>query len=275
MPGASVAKTNDMDGTVPGAYFDAVVREYASRYAARDPGGEALRERQRRALELLERPVRRVLDVGCGPGVLAGELIGRGAEVWGVDAAPMMISECRRQLGACERAHFEVGDVTSLAFPDNAFDTVVCLGVIDYIPAYDIAIRELIRVSNRGGTLLISFPNLLSPYAMWKQFVFYPAVRRLRPGYYRLAGRRVPPLRPLVAKRMYTVRDVAGLLARHGAVLDRVAYYHFNVFLSPLDELAPSMALKAVEWLERHRGMAPSWLGAGFIARAIKVGNVR
>ncbi len=43
--------------------------------------------------------VRRVLDVACGTGLLAAELIGLGYEVSGVDASPAMLARARRLLG--------------------------------------------------------------------------------------------------------------------------------------------------------------------------------
>lgn len=258
-----------MDQESP-AYFNKVAEEYASWYYAQSPGGYALRVRQQRMLELLDRPSGKVLDIGCGPGVLARELLDRGYEFWGVDASPRMIEECRKHFGKNDRAHFALADATSLEFPDELFDAVICMGVIDRIPAYDAALKEMARVVKKDGTLLIAFPNFLSPYATFKLFVFYPTVALLRPIYYWLAGRPQPPSIPISFAKLYTARTTVKLLARHGVEITDIVYYYFNVFLSPLDELLPRWTMKVTHKLEQLRFGKLRWLGAGFILKAKK-----
>jgi len=255
--------------TMPGspAYFETVAEEYASWYQAQSPGGHALRTRQKRMLELLDQPGGRVLDVGCGPGILTRDLLDLGYEFWGVDASPGMIEQCRKHFGRTDRAHFAVGDAASLAFPDGYFDAAICLGVIDRLQAHESAIREMLRVVKGGGTLLISFPNLLSPYAAWKTSVFYPLVERLRPLYYGLTGR---PQRPSLLSsfvKLHTARTATDVVQRYGADVTDVVYFHFNLFLSPLDDLFPRLALRVTERLERLRFGPLKWLGAGFILK--------
>ncbi len=252
------------------AYFDQVAQEYARRYQAQTPGGYALRVRRQRVLEFLEGSGGKVLDVGCGPGPIAEELLDRGYQYWGVDAAPGMIEQARQRFEQSDWARFIVGDATHLAFPDGFFDSVMCVGVIDRIPAYERALKEMARVTRRGGTLVVSFPNLLSPYATWKNFVFYPTVALLRPVYRRLTGRRQPPALPASCAKLYTAQRAAHLLARYGAEVTDVVYYNFNVFLSPLDELFPRWAMHTAERLERLRSGSMRWLGTGFLLKAKK-----
>jgi ubiquinone/menaquinone biosynthesis C-methylase UbiE len=99
-------------------------------------------------------PPGRVLDLGTGTGVVALALAGRypDAEVVGIDLSRGMIEEARRKLGPelADRVRFEVGDASSLADPDGAFELVV---LSNMIPFYD----ELARVVAPGGTLVLSF----------------------------------------------------------------------------------------------------------------------
>ena len=71
----------------------------------------------RLALELIEilRPEagERILDLGCGTGVLAGEISARGASVVGIDNAPSMIVRARRNHGGID---FVVADAVELTF---------------------------------------------------------------------------------------------------------------------------------------------------------------
>jgi ubiquinone/menaquinone biosynthesis C-methylase UbiE len=251
-------------------YFDAVAEEYPSWYQTQSPAGYALRVRQQRVLEMLHQPGGKVLDVGCGTGTLARELLNLGYEYWGVDASRGMIEQCCKQFREDDRAIFSLTDATRLAFRDEIFDVVICMGVIDRIPAYELAIKEMMRVVKKNGILLIAFPNLLSPYAFWKAFVFYPIVALLRPIYFRFLGR--PQSRSLLSSfvKLHTARRAGELLRRFGAEVKGVTYFNFNMFLSPLDELFPYSTLKAIEKLEQLRFGRLKWMGSAFMLHAKK-----
>src|SRR5690242_16163022 len=192
-------------GSAP--FFNNVADKYASWHSASSPGGFALRVRRERVLELLGRDQGRILDVGCGPGVMTQELIDLGWEFWGIDASPKMIHECCKRFEATDQAHFAVGDAARLPFPTGFFDAVICTGVIDRLPCAAAAIKEMARVVRKNGTLIVAFAHLLSPYAAWKAYVYYPILAALRPMYYRLTRRARPPSLPSSLPRLYTVRS--------------------------------------------------------------------
>lgn len=257
-------------------YFSQVAESYFARYDEQSPGGYALRERKRRVLELVNGVKGKVLDVGCGPGVMVRDILDLGCEFWGVDASPGMVAECQRRFGQVQEAHFSVADATSLEFPDNYFDVVMCMGVIDRIQAFESAIREMARIVKHNGTILISFPNVLSPYAAWKKFVFYPAAALLRPVYFTVARRPKPPTLYSSFTKLYsahtvdTPRSATQLMTKYNFEVTDVVYCYFNVFLSPLDELFPRSALRLTKKLERLRFGRMKWLGAGFVLKAQK-----
>jgi SAM-dependent methyltransferase len=90
----------------------------------------------------------RVIDAGCGEGVLVEEYAGRLA-IKGVDAN-------------YASDHVTRGSVTALPFPDGSFDRALCLDVLEHL-SYDDqpkALAELHRVLAPGGELLVSVPNL-------------------------------------------------------------------------------------------------------------------
>ncbi len=256
-----------LEGSVP--YFDVVSADYSRRYFEQSPGGYAFRVRKQRVLEMLDRRGGKVLDVGCGPGIMVRDLINLGYEFWGIDASSRMIDECHNNFEEINQAHFLVGNATRIDFPDQYFDTVICTGVIDHIQAYELALKEMLRVLKKDGSLLIAFPNLHSPSAAWRNFVFYPIVRLLRPVYYRLLGRPQPPALASVAK-LYSEKNAIRLLKKYNGEVTNVAYYNFNQLLSPLDEVFPNSAIWFAERLEPRRSGRSRWLGAGFILRARK-----
>jgi ubiquinone/menaquinone biosynthesis C-methylase UbiE len=251
-------------------FFDHVAEKYASWYSDRSPGGFALRARRQKVLDLLGNAQGRILDVGCGPGVMTQDLMDLGWEFWGVDASPKMIRESHRSFGETGRAHFTVGDASHLPYVSESFDAVISMGVLDRLPSPEAAVNEMIRVLRKKGTLILAFANLLSPYAAWKAFVYYPILARLRPIYYRLTKRTQPPSLPSSLPRLYTPGSARRLLAKHGAEVSRTVFYNSNLFLSPLDELFPRWALRVTEGLEGSGRRALHRLGAGFLLKAHK-----
>ena len=95
---------------------------------------------------------RRVLEVGCGTGVIASELIRCGAgNVWGLDIDTEMLVGARD----CERACTLVqGDGHSLPFPDNCFDIVVCHYLLLWLKDPARGVEEMARVVRQAGSVL-------------------------------------------------------------------------------------------------------------------------
>jgi SAM-dependent methyltransferase len=105
------------------------------------------------ALDRLDPPPRKALDLGTGTGKAARLLAERfpRCEVVGVDLSPRMIEEARRLLpeGLSSRVSFEVADASALPFPGEAFDLVVLLNMIPFF-------AEIGRVTAPGGTVVVA-----------------------------------------------------------------------------------------------------------------------
>jgi len=101
----------------------------------------------------------KVLEVGCNTGFTSVNLsLLSGCEVVGVDINAESISEARRYsrlMGTDSRTRFQIGDATSLPFPDNAFDFVWCSNVTAFIEDKNQAIKEYLRVLRLHGTLAV------------------------------------------------------------------------------------------------------------------------
>ena len=111
------------------------------------------------------RPGQKVLDVGCGTGVVAISARRQGAIVTGVDLTPALLAVAKENatIAEVDDIVWKEGDVEELPFRDGEFDVVLSQFAHIFAPRPDIALKEMLRVLKRGG--LIAFhtwpPELL------------------------------------------------------------------------------------------------------------------
>ena len=104
-----------------------------------------------------------ILDVGCGPGMLAKDLAIKGYKGSGLDTSNMMIrlsKDLFKQLKK-EDWNFLVGDVEKTEFKQGTFDCVIASGVIEYMLEDMKMLNEMNRILKPGGYLIINISNKL------------------------------------------------------------------------------------------------------------------
>ncbi len=110
------------------------------------------------------RPGERVLDAGCGEGILSGLVARRDCEVVGQDiSAPNIEAATALAAEWGVEATFLRGDVERLPFPDDTFDVVMSSHVLEHLPDLQAGLAELRRVTRDRA--LIAMPTCLSPAA--------------------------------------------------------------------------------------------------------------
>ncbi|MFF7636242.1 class I SAM-dependent methyltransferase [Kitasatospora sp. NPDC008050] len=89
-----------------------------------------------------------LLDCGVLSGVTYRHLLQAGLEVdyTGIDIGEAAIADCRE---LHPQARWQQMSVTDLAFPDGSFDVVNCRHVLECLPYYETAVREMFRVARR------------------------------------------------------------------------------------------------------------------------------
>jgi SAM-dependent methyltransferase len=115
----------------------------------------------------------RVLDVGTGPGTVAGLAVERGARVVAVDAEPSMVQAAGRNVPGADVRRALLPD---LPFADGEFDAAVANFVVNHVGDPGAALRELRRVVRAGGRVAVSiWPNPRPPLQQLWDDVFAAA----------------------------------------------------------------------------------------------------
>jgi SAM-dependent methyltransferase len=132
-------------------------------------------------------PGARVLDVGCGRGVILGPLANRGFETHGVE-----ISEAATR-GADPRTQIRIAPrLDAAGYEPESFDQVVIWHVLEHLDDPAGALREVARILRPGGRIIVAVPNFSSAQARWTGSAWFhldlprhlyqfplPALRRL------------------------------------------------------------------------------------------------
>lgn len=116
------------------------------------------------------RPGARVLDLGCGGGLLSAALASRGFDVYGADISPEMLAAARdatRGLLDEPKYRFRLIQGSVAPFPWR-FAVVIVLGVFPYVPDYETYVRYLSGLVEPGGLIVASCTRRASLFA-WKE----------------------------------------------------------------------------------------------------------
>jgi SAM-dependent methyltransferase len=96
----------------------------------------------------------KVLDVGCGTGVVAITAARTGADVTGLDLTPKLLERAREHSRIAELGVlWKEGDAEQLPYPNGTFDVVVSQFGHMFAPRAEVATAEMLRVLKPGGTL--------------------------------------------------------------------------------------------------------------------------
>lgn len=105
-----------------------------------------------------------ILDGGCGTGVFTLDILSIGSQVIGLDISlPMLIHAGKKLKGYPFQT--VLGGMLNLPFRENSFDKVVSVTALEFIENAKGAVRELFRVTQKGGCIVVATLNSLSPWA--------------------------------------------------------------------------------------------------------------
>jgi len=167
-------------------HFRSTLPYWEQIYADRSVYGRIYQERARRAIACVDRiglsSGASVLEIGCGPGVIATAMARKGVTVSAIDTLEEMVERTQavaHESGVGSRVFAQVGHVEHVPYADAAFDLVVLIGVSEWLVSLTQPLREIFRVLKPAGHLIISADNnwplhqILDP-------VFNPALKPLK-----------------------------------------------------------------------------------------------
>ncbi len=100
------------------------------------------------------------IDLGCGDGYIANELIKRGYEVFGIDGSQIALNHADQLVAQKhpDKAHFKMGNVCDTQLKADSANLIISLDVIEHLDDPEAMLREMVRVGKNGATVLIGTP---------------------------------------------------------------------------------------------------------------------
>ena len=104
---------------------------------------------------------KRVLDVGCGGGILAEAMARAGAKVTGIDLAdkPLKVAMLHKLESGCEVDYRLVSAEALAAEAPESFDLVTCMEMLEHVPEPASVVRACARLARPGGWVFFSTIN--------------------------------------------------------------------------------------------------------------------
>jgi len=198
-------------------------------------------------------PGSRVLDVGCGTGVVAITAARLGARVDAIDLTPQLLERARENARIARvEIQFLEADAEQLPFRDADFDIVVSQFAHMFAPRPEVAVAQMLRVLRPGGIIAFSTwpPELLVGRTM------------------QLASRYMPPPPPgipspilwgdpqVVTQRLGSaVADI--VFDRDSILVPALTPQHFRIMIErsagPIIKMIETLAVSQPERLESYR----------------------
>jgi len=240
---------------------------YKKRYI--EPTLEAynFRTRKNLVLSILKKNNWRVLNIGCGSGVMSKELSQKGYNLVELDISKKMIKEAikkSKQSKIKNMPLFLVGDIENLCFSDSQFEEIICLGTLQLVNDKK-AIKEMYRVLKPGGTIIVAVPTkmIISSFLKW-------IISPLKPLIYMVMKKERIVIN--FKNRGYNPWQLDKLLIKNGFKKVDCFYHHFVFF--PLDELFPLFSIKLDKKIRKtllKSKLVGSLLCKTYIVKLIKI----
>ena len=124
-----------------------------------------------------------VLDAGCASGRQLFKIASKINKGCGVDIAPDFIRRANfyKEEENINNLFFQQSILEELSFEDSFFNKVICCEVLEHVDDKDRVLKELLRVLKKGGSLIITVPNMNANGTLWGRFLLFLKIRKFIP----------------------------------------------------------------------------------------------
>jgi ubiquinone/menaquinone biosynthesis C-methylase UbiE len=202
----------------------------------------------------------RVLDVGCGTGVVARRIAMRkefSGEIIGSDYGANLIEAAKdiakHKAPGVNNLRFEVGDCHALPYDDNTFDIVVAHTLVSHVRDVARTVQQLVRVAKPGGVIAIFDGD----YASWT-FAYPEAslARRMEQALLAATFNNFETMRFMPVLLMQAGAEIIETLVMPYAEIGQAKYWKslaetYGVRIAPLGLLPQTDVDKWMNWLKQ------------------------
>jgi len=139
------------------------------------PAGQERWERRVSLLLCASKKSPRVLELGCGTGLLTRELVGHHPLIVGFDISRDLLQHAMAKLADSD-VSFVLGDAMNVPFQSESFDAVVGSSILHHVEI-NVALHEIIKILKPGGVFAFAEPNMLNPQIAIQKNI--PIIKRL------------------------------------------------------------------------------------------------
>ena len=218
------------------------------------------------------------LDVGCGPGYTIMPLLKKGWDITARDISEEMLERAKKNISDAgldpEKVAFAKGNIEKLEFEDNSFESIACIGVVEYLKKDDKAFRELWRVLKPGGTMVISIRNRLCLFRLWDALI------PVRKGIKAMLARRGlcggqayldKEFRDGIWYKKHAPGSFCAALRNVGFHKEDQAYFHYYILPAPFEYLLGKTGTRLAVKLEKlHKKDISMFLASGYMVKVKK-----
>ncbi|MDC3168116.1 class I SAM-dependent methyltransferase [Prochlorococcus sp. AH-716-D22] len=227
-------------------YFDKNAQEYTEDYylsQIRHPKWQRQKSIEVFIKEYFKPSSCKILNLGCGPGLLEENLSSFGYVGVGIDSSPEMIRLAKDRSfkkNYSKKWEFNIGDCEDTKLGSGEFDCIVASGLIEYMPTDEKLLKEVKRLLKKDGILILNITNF---------FGWSTCLNRI--GHYLKKSQYIVKIANLVKKKLLkekvTVKKLNFFPRKHipslfinranknGFSLVSSEYQGFTILPSPLD----------------------------------------
>lgn len=121
-----------------------------------------------------------LLDVGCGLGYMAS-LLSKKCKTYGIDTDTKSIKLAKKVGDG--NATFLVANALKMPFKGNTFDYVIASEVIEHVPDDNLFMKEIVRVTKKNGTIVLTTPSLEGLFKVSATCHKYGTEKHFKEGY--------------------------------------------------------------------------------------------